>query len=216
MIETVLRDNKLWAKTADLHLWELNPRSIEKKDFNRLLRQLFDLDQYKPSIITPDGLLLGGNMRRRGYDHILNKMTPGDIVTFYKDNFTKEITVEEAEAIQKKFEYTYVSIVNPQDENVKMKYNLSDNDSAGYTDLDLLSRIYKQYDIDYTTYASNYRPPENIQSVIDGITKATKFEIIVPCTDDADLNEKLAKISSLGIEVRQRKKRGSKDTIEQG
>jgi len=54
----------------DLHEWDKNPRSIEGKDFERLKRQIKKLGQYKPIIITPDGTVLGGNMRLKAYKEL--------------------------------------------------------------------------------------------------------------------------------------------------
>lgn len=47
--------------------WDKNPRSITKDDFERLKQQLQKLGQYKPLLVTPDGIVLGGNMRLRAY-----------------------------------------------------------------------------------------------------------------------------------------------------
>ena len=47
--------------------WDKNPRSISKDGFERLKRQIRKLGQYKPLLITPDGTVLGGNMRLKAY-----------------------------------------------------------------------------------------------------------------------------------------------------
>ena len=52
---------------SKLHEWDKNPRGIKKKDFDRLKKQIQKLGQYKPLIITPDGEVLGGNMRLKAY-----------------------------------------------------------------------------------------------------------------------------------------------------
>ena len=43
--------------------WKDNPRAIKKENFEKLKQQLQELGQYKPLIITPEGEVLGGNMR---------------------------------------------------------------------------------------------------------------------------------------------------------
>lgn len=54
-----------------LSLWESNPRAIDKTDFDRAKRQMQETKEitgqwlYKPLVITPDGEVLGGNMRLR-------------------------------------------------------------------------------------------------------------------------------------------------------
>lgn len=47
--------------------WDKNPRNIKDKDFQRLKKQIIELGQYKPLLITKDGTVIGGNMRLRAY-----------------------------------------------------------------------------------------------------------------------------------------------------
>lgn len=59
--------NREYRNIETLQNWDKNPRSISEKDFKRLIQQIKKLGQYKPLIITKDGLVLGGNMRLRAY-----------------------------------------------------------------------------------------------------------------------------------------------------
>lgn len=59
--------NKEYRKTSELRLWDRNPRSIKKADFERLKSQIKKLGQYKPLLINKDNVVLGGNMRLRAY-----------------------------------------------------------------------------------------------------------------------------------------------------
>lgn len=54
-------------KLSELKEWDKNPRSIKKNDFERLKKQIQELGQYKPLLITQDGTVLGGNMRLKAY-----------------------------------------------------------------------------------------------------------------------------------------------------
>lgn len=47
----------------ELKGWDKNPRSITKKDFDRLKAQIAKLGVYKPILINQDNIVLGGNMR---------------------------------------------------------------------------------------------------------------------------------------------------------
>lgn len=58
---------KEYRKVSQLKNWDKNPRNIKEKDFERLKTQIRDLKQYKPLLITDDGIVLGGNMRLRAY-----------------------------------------------------------------------------------------------------------------------------------------------------
>lgn len=43
--------------------FDRNPRNITEEGMERLKKQIKKLGQYKPLIATPDGIILGGNMR---------------------------------------------------------------------------------------------------------------------------------------------------------
>lgn len=47
--------------------WENNPRDISPEAFERLKKQIEELDIYKPLLIHEDGTVLGGNMRLRAF-----------------------------------------------------------------------------------------------------------------------------------------------------
>ncbi len=48
---------------SELREWDDNPRVATEADIERLKRQIKKLGQYKPLIVEPDGLVIGGNMR---------------------------------------------------------------------------------------------------------------------------------------------------------
>lgn len=60
-------DQKTTKPVSELKNWDRNPRQIDKKDFERLKRQIKRLGQYKPLLITEDNVVIGGNMRLRAY-----------------------------------------------------------------------------------------------------------------------------------------------------
>ena len=70
MITLNQKDGKTFAQITALTSWEKNPRGIKAKDFERLKEQIKKLGQYKPLIITPDGIVLGGNMRLKAFQEL--------------------------------------------------------------------------------------------------------------------------------------------------
>jgi len=56
-----------YREVESLKFWDKNPRKIKKEDFERLKNQILSLGQYKPLLITEDGVVIGGNMRLRAY-----------------------------------------------------------------------------------------------------------------------------------------------------
>jgi len=67
-------------KLSELRLWENNPRGIKKEDFERLKKQIKELGLYKSFVITPDGEILGGNMRFRACQELGIKEVPVSVV----------------------------------------------------------------------------------------------------------------------------------------
>ena len=71
---------------SSLHEWDKNPRSISQAGFDRLKKQITQLGQYKPLIITPEGEILGGNMRYKAYKDLGIKDVWVSIVTPKDEN----------------------------------------------------------------------------------------------------------------------------------
>jgi len=67
-------------KISDLREWDKNPRSISKDGYARLKKQIQTLKLFKPFIITPDGEVLGGNMRFKVVKELGIKEVPVSIV----------------------------------------------------------------------------------------------------------------------------------------
>jgi DNA modification methylase len=65
-----LEESKTFWTIDKLFHWSKNPRSIQPEDKERLIKQITDLGQYKPLIITKDGEILGGNMRFDVYQEL--------------------------------------------------------------------------------------------------------------------------------------------------
>jgi hypothetical protein len=62
-----METQKTFWHISKLKNWDKNPKAIRPEDYERLKNQIRKLGQYKPLIITPDGIVLGGNMRLRAY-----------------------------------------------------------------------------------------------------------------------------------------------------
>jgi len=65
---------------SELREWSKNPRSISKDGYNRLKKQIQTLKLFKPFLITPDGEVLGGNMRLKAVQELGITEVPVSIV----------------------------------------------------------------------------------------------------------------------------------------
>ena len=80
-----------YRKIHELRNWDKNPRKIDRPELDRLKKQLQDLGQYKPLIITKENIVIGGNMR---------------LVAMKELGFEKAwVNVVEAETDDRKLEY---------------------------------------------------------------------------------------------------------------
>lgn len=61
----------------------------------------------------------------------------------------------------------WVSVVETKNEEEMMKYNLSDNDRAGFYDPDLFSSIEPQFNINWSDYSVDFLKPVNLEKVIN-------------------------------------------------
>lgn len=62
-------DAETWP-ISSLRNWDKNPRAIKQDKFGELKKRISRFGQFKPLIITPDGEVLGGNMRLRAYQEL--------------------------------------------------------------------------------------------------------------------------------------------------
>lgn len=136
-IKTTVENGKTYAHLKDLKEWSKNPRSIKAKDFKRLKKQLSELGQHTPSLITADGTVLGGNMRLKAMREL-------------------------------NWDLIWVSLVEADTEEDKMKYALSSNDRAGFYDEDLLANLTGEFpDFEWGDYAVDVRMPATLDDLIN-------------------------------------------------
>lgn len=78
-----------------LHNWKKNPRTILTDDFERLKKQITKLGQYKPLISTPDGEVIGGNMRLKALQSLGIKKVWVNIIEPKDENEKMEIALSD-------------------------------------------------------------------------------------------------------------------------
>ena len=145
MIKVTIRDGKTFANIEDLKLWDKNPRSIQESGFKRLKKQLIKLGQYKPIIVDVDGITYGGNMRLRAMRELVN---------------TKH---------GKRFREVWVSVVKPEHKDHMMEIALSDNDRAGFMDVDMFANLIPNYEIDFSMFSGDFSKPVALDTLIEGM-----------------------------------------------
>jgi DNA modification methylase len=159
-------ESKVFVDIKELREWDKNPRSIKKNDFERLKKQITELGQYKPIIVTPDGEVLGGNMRIKAY---------------------RELGMQDI----------WVSIVNPKNEDEKLKFALSDNDRAGFYDEDLIANLLPEYpEFDWSEFSVDLRAPRSLNDIIQNLIGTQQDE--APELTDTPAISVLGEVYKLG------------------
>jgi DNA modification methylase len=138
---------KDYRKVSELKLWEQNPRSIKEKDFERLKKQIKELGQYKPLLITKEGEVIGGNMRLRAY----------------RDLGIEEVWVSVVNPKNEAEKLAYA--LSDNDRAGYYDDDLLSNLSSAYPDFD------------WSGYAVDLNPPETLDKVLMDINEVTEDEV---------------------------------------
>ena len=157
---------------------------------NKITKHISELHNWKdnPRNITPkDFERLKGQIQRLGQYKPLLVTKDGEVIGGnMRLKAYKELGITDI----------WVSVVEPKDDNEKLEYALSDNDRAGYYDDDLLANLIPNYDIDWSQYAVDMKPPEDIQKLIDSITPVEEDE--APEVSEDEPISKLGEVYQLG------------------
>ncbi len=185
---------------GELRPWDSNPRDIKQDDLERLKNQLQLLGQYKPLLVTPEGTVLGGNMRYRALMELGVDRVWVSTVDFRQDTETQ----------------LWKAVVNGEEqvnrfttkEQALMEYALSDNDRAGFYRTDMLGDITGNLDIDWTQYAVDLEPPMTIDEVMKSIAPEPSedpnmvYQVVVTCASPDDQSSLITEMASTGRQVK--------------
>ncbi len=147
---------KVYWSIEKLQIWDKNLRSISKPGFERLKKQI-ELGEYKPLIITRDGVVLGGNMRLKAYQELGTTAVWVSVIDFVKSEDGWHGVIDGKQS-KKSFKTK---------EDAMFAYNLSDNDQAGYYDEDLFANMLPELGIDPTEFAVSFVEPVTLRELND-------------------------------------------------
>jgi len=142
-------------KISQLKNWKDNPRSIQKKDFERLKSQIQEFGIYKPLLVCKNGKgydVIGGNMRLRAL---------------------KELGINKADCW----------ILQFKNKAEKIKVSLSDNDRSGYYDDQALAELVFPFkdDIDLENFKVDLKVPDiDLGNILDRFAPENEKDDEVP------------------------------------
>lgn len=136
--KNVTTTGKIFTDIDKLIEWDKNPRSVEDKDLERLKRQMQFLGQYKPLLVTEDGIVVGGNMRLR----VMRDLKITEV-------WITELAFGKTESDPIKFKAIIDGEVQEREydsiEQIMIEYALSDNDGVGAYDQQALHELTSGY-----------------------------------------------------------------------
>jgi N-acetylglutamate synthase-like GNAT family acetyltransferase len=148
-------EKKLKWPIEKLYPWAKNPRGISIEGMDRLKKQLRELGEYKPLLITEEGEVIGGNMRLSAMKEIISAKAKED-EDFMKKN-------------PDAFKSAWVSIVYPESEEEKVKYALSDNDRAGYYVEQELGELVDGLNLNLEDFKVDLGEPVDLSTIIGNL-----------------------------------------------
>lgn len=202
-------DNKQRMDFAALREWGDNPRNISEAALARLKKQLILKGFYKSSLVTPadDGsfIVLGGNQRRRVVREIIES-TPEYIQQYVRDNFSYDITIENAQLLIDRLKSVPVTILEfhqkpegywvvtedgkeqiqrfPSKKAAMTDWALSDNDEYGHTDKKKLEDL--EVEIDWGMHAQAFMETPTVDEMLKDTPAEEKKEEDLGESDDQD------------------------------
>lgn len=150
-----------YRKLSELTEWDKNPRSINKDAFERLKYQIVMLGMYKPLIIDQGDMILGGNMRFKASNSLVEdqKNIPSqpaaDMVEYYDKLRQMDLTKVP----------TVLRVCENDKERIEVA--LSDNDRAGYYNETELAELVELNGIDSELFSIDLTESKTIDEIIN-------------------------------------------------
>jgi len=157
-------------KLADLHTYQINEetRSITPSEFTRLKDDLTKRGQLKNLLVTPDGLIIGGNHRYKAMQELGWTEVRCDTIEFLHEE-EGWYAVVQGEPQRSEF--------FPSEEAVKFFYSLKDNDNTYATYITEKVMTYVDtYGIPYNEIKINVEPIPSFAQVVNSAVNVDKVE----------------------------------------
>lgn len=133
-----------YKNISELKEWEKNPRTIRDDDYKLLRKNIRELGMFKPLLVMPDGVVLGGNMRLKAY----REMGYTDIwVSAVDFKSEQDGFVAYLDGVRVENEKKEPVRVFKSKEEAMFIYAMADNNRAGETKKDLVTRLLSDYKI---------------------------------------------------------------------
>lgn len=185
-----------FRKINELRNWSDNPRSIKPERFQELKNRITRFGQFKPVIITPDGEVLGGNMRLKAMKELGIEDIWVSIVEPKTEAEKIEIALTDNEEMGFYEDKALIELISKYKQDIDlMKYEVN---------LDEMTKLHSLFEIDNELsddYSQNlgeviYEPKQTNHQISDLFTPETKFDKEIDKLQNEELKEMLKQRTS--------------------
>lgn len=180
-----------------------NDHSIDDEG-KRLLLNGMSLGNFGVFLITPEGMIINGNNRfylrtEAGWD---NKEVPCRILTTAQDEFGFYPIIDgEIVKQQEVIPHHYISL-----EALYKAYAFVANGEAAHYDKSIAAK-FPEWGLNPNDFQANFFPPQSITETlkkIEAAVKKKKYQIVVPCDNEQDMDAKFNQITALGYAAKRK------------
>lgn len=170
----------------------------------RLLLIAMSRGDHGAFLITPEGMIINGNNRFKLREEAgwSNKEVNCRVLTAGQDDqglyaVIDGVTVLDHEVIP----FHYVSL-----DAMYHAYGFDANAEAAHYDKSIAGK-FTEWQLDPNDFQANFFPPKSVQETLDALKKAEqkkKYQIIIPCTDETDMDAKYQAVTQLGYTAKRK------------
>ena len=164
----------------DLREWDKNPRDVKDTDFKRLKRQIQDLSEYKPLIVTEDGEIIGGNMRFKAYREL---------------GYTKcWVSVVDAKTEDQKLKY---ALSDNDNVGYYLEEELKELTAGAGPDFDL-----DEFKVDLSEPKQLRKMVEDLEKKEKEMAYKSEYQVIVLCANEQEQADISSRLKKDGLKVK--------------
>lgn len=192
-----------WLNIETLHPNPENEHKLSDKG-KELLLYAMSLGDHGLFLITPDKMIINGNNRwhLRIESNWDNKYVLCRYLTYGQDNIGYFAIIDDKTVvINEAVPHHYDSIAA-----LYAAYAFSANGEAGYYEKSVINK-FPEWGLDPDKFLGDFFPPKSFKESMKAFNtyeKKKKYEIVVNCNDEADMDEKYRQIVELGFQAKRK------------
>ncbi len=170
----------------------------------RLLLNAMSLGDHGSFLITPEGMLINGNNRwllrnEAGWE---NSIVGCKVLTYGQDD-QGYYAIIDGEVVK---EHEVIPHHYPSVESMYHAYAFTANAQAAYYDKSIVDK-FEEWQLSPDAFNLTFFPPKSVEETLKDIKKLEakkKYQLIVICEDESDMDTKYEALTSIGLEAKRK------------